>query len=351
MLFFDEPNTASLSTKAVPRSDFESSDKRTSQGRGKLDLRLAESYVPALLLTLKLCFYSSMVSMLINLPIYLAPFIASSFLAIIYVDHIYLLFSQNVAFIDTTALSSDVLFSHAVMLSLSLFDNNNNDGAASWGCSAVLVLWALFGILNLLTSSFFNHRGDQHLAAFCLFSFFIVMKSLPLAKKADSHVLTIYSNTTVDTVILKVYNLQGIQFYIRALFYNILVLVDSYTLRPSFQHETERLCICKYGAVLFSQWQLAIIVFLSLLAVQLLKIHRYSDCSFGKHHVWLDSAPEQGPPASAHGPLDTESDAVKPHATNSELPPDLNVMEAFRMAKEQYCSKNPASAHHGGKIN
>jgi hypothetical protein len=261
-------------------------DLESQAPRANLDLRLAESYIPALLLSLKFALYSSMVSLLVNLPAHLSLCVASAYLAALYVDHIYLLLPQkNAAFIDTTALSADVVFAHLFMLAAPEGD---------WGCSAALVLWTALGVLQLLTP---QSRAVAHLAAAGCFALFAALNTL--AEPAPPR--------------------QGTHFYIRALLYGVLALVDAYTLRPPLQLEADRLCACKYGAVLFSQWPLAVALFSTALAAQLLKLH-------AQHRV-----PEPPEPAQAEPPSVA----------------DLNVMEALRLAKEQY----GLTQDHSGKIN
>jgi hypothetical protein len=300
-----------------------------SQQRHRPDLRLADSYIPAIVLMIKIFFYTLMVPFFLHSSEFLQPIVVSIFLIVLYVDHIYLCLQSN-AFLDTTVVSVDIVASTLYMLLCS--------SACSVWCFAILGSWGLTSVsyilvINAKLTFHEMHRKIVHLVAFFFFACFISTRS----------------DDTEESIIL--------HFFTRSLFYTLLVLVDAYFIRPPFLLESDRYFMCKFGAILFAPCHLSVILFGGLLLAQIMVVsllkrspeettvekidanHSVELCDNGSVNPQLLSLMSININMEN---IDELKAKVKDEPSNVA---EMDVMEAFRIAKQQYAS------HHGLKIN
>ena len=292
--------------------------------RGKPDLRLAESYVPALVLYLKCMGYTCIAPIILLMQWKVTVISVTAFALLLYVDHLYL--SHGMGFIDTTAICLDVFGSTLLMLAISLLR------PCSQQCQAVLALWTILGFAYLLVSPNVP-RPIVHVCAFTLALLFIY---------ADTGALTpILMLPQMNQTLLPVPSPPGhVAFLSRTLLYVTLALVDIYLFRPLFQQENERLLFCKYAPVLLGSWPWYVIFGLFLGTAQLTKHWRLLDSRPGaapsslsvsaahhNHHHHAQESAVASSSSSLFAPISSSS------STSIQ---DLDIMEAFRLAKEQH---------------
>jgi hypothetical protein len=312
-----------------------------SQSRHKLDLRLAESYIPAALMLFKVLFYSFMVLFVLNISYDFHPIIFSVFLFILYVDHIH--FSTYlVTFLDTTAISLDVMISIIFMLSC-------KQNCFFW-CLVILGLWGITSISYILVINVNLIKHDMHckIVHIVTFTYFISFVSLLCSKYNGEMTSFFFFNNSS----------QSCHFFLRNILYSVLILCDSYSIRPHFQLETDRYFMCKYGSVLFAPWQFAVILFGCFIISLIIVIFqlRNEDTEIKEknqqniHDVTLNFNDNNILLKGSHlipiinVDMQDSISKVLPSADDVNIA-DLDVMEAFRMAKQQY------SSNHGGKMN
>lgn len=374
----------------------EGTTKQLKVIRCKPDLRLAESYVPAALLIFKGLFYTFMVPIIACVEEYWGLIVVAFFLMLLYVDHIYFVI-PTVVFIDTTAVSLDVVMSTLCMLLLGAFPGQSYP----WACIAVLSIWGCCGGVYILTmigtkKNTLRPAGYKcmaHIIAFLSLLLFILMW---MVEEGPSQHTSQNITSSLSGQGCKIANkmIHPFHYFLRNLLYIILILVDSYSFRPLFQQENERIFFCKYGAILFAyDWQFTALFFGCMLAIQILRVSHYvewmtegaSSSSFHNEESDQDmisnSTPtimvvdnaggvlqgffsfgtslseEVGQGASSQEAVhhhEGHNVAFQPNGTmNSSTPTtnhiqaaaavvDQDVMEAFRIAKQQY---------HGGKTN
>jgi hypothetical protein len=275
--------------------------------RTKPDLRLAESYLPALLLCIKGMGYSAIAPITLMLPWRLALLAVALLGLLLYVDHLYLVL-PHVVFIDTTALSLDVFAGTLLVIAMTLLK------PCSQQCQAILGLWTLCSATYLLIAQQ-APKPLVHAVAFAFVVAFIYWDLGHPLSPVQSFVLYNHS-APLPSVAAP----PSISFFARTALYLSLSLVDVYLLRPVFQQENERMLFCKYGPVLLGAWPWCLGFWVVLAALQLLKRQQTATLAAS-----LSAC--QAPPAlsSSSSPPDTH---LNVH--------DLDVMEAFRLAKQQH---------------
>jgi hypothetical protein len=311
-----------------------------SQSRQKLDLRLAESYIPAALMLFKVFFYSFMVLFVLNISDDFHPVIISIFLFILYVDHIYFS-TYSIAFLDTTAISLDVMISMIFMLSC-------KQNCFFW-CLVILGLWGITSMSYILVINANLIKHDMHckIVHIVTFIYFISFVSL-LCSKYNGEMTSLFFFDNHNSS-------QTCHFFLRNILYIVLILCDSYSIRPPFQLETDRYFMCKYGSVLFAPWQFTVILFCCFIVSLIIVIFQLRDedsenkekIQQNIHDVTLNFNDNllKIPIKCEDSPITLEDvDKTKDNIIHNNIA-DLDVMEAFRMAKQQY------SSHHGGKMN
>ena len=319
--------------------------------RGKPDLRLAESYIPALVLYIKCLGYTTIAPIILLMQWKLTVLCVTAFALLLYVDHLYL--SHGMAFIDTTALCLDVFGSTLLMLAISLLR------PCSQQCQAILALWTLLGAAYLLLGSTYVPRPLAHACAFILALFFIYADSstsssssvtstnpLPLITMLNQTAASSGSAAAPTTTL-------HVSFISRTMLYVTLALVDIYLFRPLFQQENERLLFCKYAPVLLGSWPWYLCFGFMLGTAQLAKHWHVLDkssssstsSSIGGGHYNTNNNHHHHHHHHHHNTdiSSSSSSSMTPASASctSQSIQDLDIMEAFRLAKEQ---------HMGGKF-
>ncbi len=368
--------------------------------RCRPDLRLAESYVPAALLIFKVLMYTFMVPMVASFQERFGLLIVAFFMMLLYVDHIYFVI-PTIVFIDTTAIALDVVMSTICMLLLGMISGHYTV-PYPWVCTIILSVWGCSGAMYILTIGIKKNKAKYrvlvHIIAFSslmLFIFMWTMEEGGISSQRVSLNVTDRFQSGAQQYKGVANTVQPLHFYLRNLFYSILILTDSYSFRPLFQQENERFFFCKYGAILFSYWQFATLFFCVMIAVQILKVSHYIEwMTEQKYEESLDSPSIENPKhlqdlfsfssssvsvngnnnsdATFQGPSDPMDSSIHHSNTHHEhhnschngtfqscitisasnnaasatAVVDQDVMEAFRIAKQQY-----NTAHHGGKTN
>jgi hypothetical protein len=314
--------------------DFETHnhDKRARQ---KPDLRLAESYIPAALLTLKICFYTTMIPLVLFTQSRFSIMIISLYTIVLYFDHIYLVFTKN-PFIDSTAVCLDILASNILCL---VFPKN----AQALFPTIIFVIWGICGSIYIAVIPS-QKTSSREFYRFCTHIVTVLIFVSLLSTDATAGEPLVITNSTA--IIITVTDTSQ-YYWIRNMCYTLLVLVDSYTFRPLFQQESERVFLCKYGAVLFSPWYLSLILTLCFSVVQGLKVFRIIDMDLeGQFMGYNIDMYDESNKLTGN---DTTSCAEFKHTEDGCDVSKLDVMEAFRMAKQQYTSTNSSPSYHGGK--
>lgn len=332
-------------------------------GSKKPDLRLAESYIPAALLMIKGIFYTLMVPLALAIHESFILFIITVFLLVLYVDHLYLVL-PNANFIDTTALCLDIMASNLCMLFIA-----DDAQGVSMNTTLVLFVWCIGCIIHAYAA--IHDKKIRTLTLHCMAFFFSLLFALLSCLDSRSASFHYAPGNTTIMAPAPAKRIQSIHFFFRCIMYIVLVLVEAYTFRPIMQHENERHFFCKYGALLLSQWQVAAAIFLILLASQILKISHTMECAGdadGAEEGTLEKSNSHTLPNGIafhecsllkntsglkmpetiimhdvnHTPFHVAGGiSIVPNAG----PVDSDVMEAFRLAKQQY------TAHHGDKTN
>jgi hypothetical protein len=257
--------------------------------RPKPDLRLAESYIPALVLYLKCIGYTCIAPIILLMQWRITVLCIAAFALLLYVDHLYLS-NGIIPFIDTTALCLDVFGSTLLMLAISILR------PCSQQCQGVLGIWTFLGSAYVIASVLVP-RPIAHACAFILALLFIYADtsngngggggSMMITSQQQQGVsfTTVSFNQTLlltNTILV----VPPLSFFFRTTLYVILALVDIYLFRPLFQQENERLLFCKYAPVLLGSWPWYIIFGLFLGTAQLvkhlrlIKLPHYSQISY-----------------------------------------------------------------------
>jgi hypothetical protein len=263
----------------------------TKHGRAnKPDLRLAESYIPALLLCVKGMFYSSIAPIILLMQWKVTVLAVALFALFLYTDHLYLVLPNTPVLIDTTALSLDIYCGTLLVLVMTMLR------PCSQQCQLVLGLWTFCSACCIL---FFPHvpKPAVHVLSLSFVLCFIYADldhQLPLIGAPSNGTAGINSSSVAQP--------SSLPYFSRSALYLSLVILDIYLFRPPLQQENERLLFCKFGPVLLGAWPWCILFWLALASVHLAKL------------PLLQQAPQ-------------------PAATGGQ---ELDLMEAFRLAKQQH---------------
>lgn len=305
--------------------------RRMRTPRTHLDLRLAESYVPAALVWGKGLFYTTL-CVLAQCSLRWIPrwsFVVHTWpILTLYYDHL-LLTTEN-TFIDSSSVCVDLVMGHVLM----------QVGQMDWQCLqpwcwAVPVVWSVFGACHV-------HWGDALMPRWCAHAIVAFVFSTLLCSFAQTHALlwtplSLSQNHTTVSQATVSGNAPILPFYLRALSYLLLFIVDAYMLRSPLQKEEDRISFLRYGSLLFAtSAPLAFCTLLLALAQgsKLYHTHNQTDAS----------------PSSPILPHSSSSSVLLPIIVNK--PPQqqpeplwvdsLDVQEAFRLAKLQYMNGKAA---------
>ena len=185
--------------------------------RGRPDLRLAESYIPAAITYSKGIFYTllCLIARFTRWPL-VPP------LVVLYYDHTL----WTSAFMDSSSICLDIVMGTLFMLNLQPAAHY----LAAW---AGLMFWSLLGACHIVLWP--HHR--QNLA--------VAMGHLAVPTASLACVLPNTTSSTAET-------LPQWPFMCRSGIYLLLLIIDIYTMRPPTQRERDRVGMMRYGAVLFA---------------------------------------------------------------------------------------------------
>ena len=316
--------------------------------RAKPDLRLAESYIPAAVTCVKGVLYTAAVCFLSRLK---TPFALVPPLVVLYYDH--LLWWSPTAFMDSTSVCTDIVAGTILM-------TMQNAGGGSREIWAGLMAWSLLAAGHI----YVGKEGARHLFAgnnnhnqavmllvhvvpiLCLSVLLISHSSAAPRPDALFYYQNNNNNATQDE---QPPPAPQWPFYCRSAVFLLLVIVDTYTLRPPTQRERDRVCMLRYGAVLFAP----VVAPLGICAALL------GGAQIARHYYGGHDAVCEAPPTSPRAPrrpmhytpaatasilsvANTAHNNTEPAfmtATHSSSSVDsLDVHEAFRLAKLQYMS-------------
>jgi hypothetical protein len=260
--------------------------------KGRPDLKLAESYIPAVACTAKGLLYAciGLLTQIGNEELRLLC--VTAVCLTLYYDHIYLVPGSK--YIDTTAICTDVLAATLLCTFLSI------EEAVAPGNIAACTAWAVAGVAHLLFSKQHTLPVPVAHCTTCAFLLFVVAVS-PKAQQEQQQ--------------------QGYIALARALVYVLLVLVDAYVLKPPWQKESDRVHSLRYGALLFVHWYALVWLAIAMGAAQAARA------------LYYNQSPSEDKAAAAAEP--------------PQQPQGLSTadMEAFHRAREQYnMSRGNASA-------
>jgi len=260
--------------------------------RTKPDLRLAESYIPAVVLCIKAMAYSTIAPIILLMQWKTTIVSVALFSFILYVDHMYLVL-PGMLFIDTTAISLDVFGATLLVMVMSLLR------PCTQPCQGILAFWTLCTTVHLLLAQYHIPHYCIHFFTLCFVMAFIYLDLQPSGNPQQAMGLvnvTIAAQTT-----------HSLSFFARTGCYTSLSLVDAYLFRPLFQQENERLFFCKYGPVLLASWPWSVVFWVILGGVQVFRGLQLGGT--------MTASPPPPPPSGIQ---------------------DLDVLEAFRLAKQQH---------------
>lgn len=346
----------------------DSNHTRSAQLSGNLVIdgsSQTDCYVLIAVLFVKVLFYTLVIPSIFSTPSHFIAVPISFFVGILYVDHIYLVppLPQIAIYdaINTTVISTDVL---GASLLLVLLDTIQPESEDCWEPLAVLLTWGVMsvGYSLLLTSknssmkiSNVHSSSAVRVIAFIMFLSFVLVRSLSECEQlqvTNDHSDTMNKTNQVSRDVLfssKDY-VRAVHFYLRNILYCFIILIDTYVMRHDnmAQKENERIFFCKYGILLFISWPIAIVLFCCFCCII---VSRNMDCDTFLSTSPVNSMDIWNPNRSQEITLDNNNninnhnDAIPMLPTPSSATMDLDVLEAFKMAKQQY------NLHHGGKTN
>lgn len=293
--------------------------------RGRPDLRLAESYVPAALTfskglcyTLALCLLSKWMHKWGWIP----P------LLVLFYDHVFWPLSFHAfAFLDSTSICVDVVAGTIV----SLLREQEATHPLNW---IGLLLWSLVGACHTLL------WPQKHEIPYVL----CMLLNLVVPAAGIACVLYATNLSTNNAT-------QGLSpFLLRSTLYLVLVMIDAYTLRAPTQRERDKVGVLRYGAILLAPTvaMLSICSGICTLA-QMARLYSSSPSS------WMVGANEvvEHPPTTSTIPSKfslLQPNCLKSMEVAAPLPSSCSISimqqsnsvdkldfhEAFRLAKLQY---------------
>ena len=260
--------------------------KRTP--RGKPDLRLAESYIPAAVTWMKGMLYTSALCIM-------ASRYPSSRWAImlpiisLYYDHLW----WAPSFIDSSSVCTDIVIGTILM-------QQNGGGGGRWDkecvhgmiCWFVLIVWSVGGSIHIYVSDA-SWPKSQHSAAYSYYYYHMCSHILPIGclvfllnhmpmiimfipPSPTSNNMTMLAAADESSIIQWQQPLIMWPFYCRSACYLWFVIIDSYTLRPPTQREKDRIGMVRYGSLLMSPASLPLLACTFILGIaQISRLYYY----------------------------------------------------------------------------
>ena len=327
-----------ISNNSNSNSSANNNNNNNKVCRTKPDLRLAESYIPALILCLKCMGYSAIAPIILLMQWKITILSITFFGFLLYVDHIYFVI-PNMLFIDTTAISLDILGSTLLVMVMSLLRP-----CTQYQCQGILALWtfcsALFGMVPFQVPKPWLHL----LTLLFLLTFIYFDLGQPLFihhyQSNNNNNINIHNISILIATAPLPMNYSSLSFYARTSFYTFLVLIDIYLFRPLFQQENERMLFCKYGPVLLASWPWCFVFWIFFVCMQCLQffqpnfMHLQPKTSLGG----ASQHPTSSLPINSSNLISSTTTSMMSCAAQ-----DLDVLEAFRLAKQQHMGSKGAN--------
>ena len=282
----------------------------THASRGGVDLRMAESYLPAAVLWCKSMAYTCIILAAMFGGGGRVPLVGA-FVLVLYYDHLYL---DPYPFVDTTAICTDVV--GAAVVQLLLIDPHDYRVAYV----APTVVWLCVGGAHIFAPPQLP-LAAAHAATFALLSAVLASTPSPRRDSGDGQ---------ADLIVAFVHT--GV--------YVLLAIVDVYALRRSTQRESDRICLLRYGSTLVAPWPVGCIFAAVLFALQCAHVYSTTAAAAAAPPHASPLAPNQlMSPAQLRQPLP----ATLPPSTACASVATLDVQEAFRIARMQYHASNASA--------
>jgi hypothetical protein len=229
------------------------------------DLKLAESYIPGCLTWLKGMLYVSLCLLIQygnydveTLEQYMGFLISLRMLpfVLLYYDHLvmskimkYLPIDMN--FIDTTSLCLDVV-AGTIACQIGHLDMS----CTSISCIFLCFLWTVCSALHVVYFSILDIQYEHIAVVFFVLG--IMMFSKP-ATVIDFPML-LNQSSVINPKLAMITKIEGLikvqgsilPYLFRAALYLGMCIIDSYFLRNPYQRESDRICMLRYGSILFS---------------------------------------------------------------------------------------------------
>ena len=257
---------------------------RCKRARAQLDLKLAESYIPAVVTMGKGILYTCVVFATkfhdkYQIMICIAPGL------VLYYDHLFLAHISCLSFLDSSSIATDV-FAATLLTQVAHTD--------TWHQHSVIIaaVWTVVGLVHIWV-------GILPRVAVYMVTCISVLSLVMFSGQASDSVGWVANFAPA---------------FLRSVLYILLVIIDAYTLRPPSIRELDRMGMAKYGIVLFVYWPVAIVCTVLLLCMQCVKL--YLDNHDGGEYI----------------------ESVIHHRQDMSYD-NMDICEAFRLAKQQIGSK------------
>lgn len=258
----------------------------------KVDFTLVESYVPGIIAWIKGLIYACicLLAQYGNDSIDSGGALISRRIPIIllYYDHIiqkHIMKSFRIECfevvkglgIDSTALAADIV---ATSIGAQLA-NIDNECAASYYCLSIPVLWAICGIIHVCWIGYNQIHSMLWMHSIPIAMIFLIFGNslqyhdmgslLEIHSGNNSYVKKKELETNAFDRAAEVYILP---FLARPILYQTLCIIDSYMLKPAYHKEKDRIFLIRYGAILFTPWNLLWLVICMCFTFQLHMVYK-----------------------------------------------------------------------------
>jgi hypothetical protein len=321
--------------------------------RAKPDLRLAESYIPAMMTVSKGILYTGLLCWIhkwtrgmgmMSVWATMVPIV------MLYYDH--LLWWSASTFIDSTSLCTDLVASTLVMQGGRLDDMGQE-------CWFGLGVWVVGGAVHIMyASEVWKNVPNAHavtmatwlaLPAGCLLTMLKMVWKQGKWQEASNRMLM--SNASAIPGEGAMEDLASPWLFLcRSIAYLLLVMVDVYTLRPPTQREKDRVSMLRYGVVLFCPMKQLLVCMVALSVAQGTKVFYLVKGQEGILTHDMPAKENGAAPKLTFG----KGCHMQPHYAKATAAHDgqdavcitnvdsLDVNEAFRLAKMQYMNGRAA---------
>jgi len=328
--------------------------------RFRPDLSLAESYIPGVFTMVKGMFYTCLcVLVQYGTHMHYSQVLTLRLLPIlcIYYDHLVMDRFHSKAltwFIDNTSLSLDVLIG-----TLASQISHIDISCTSYLCCAIIIAWCFLGSVFMhIPENILSYNMGHPIVCICILCTVLV----------SEHYNMHHAIPNLNSTSMRIYE-HGMHAHtdyvlpclIRSFMYLSFSIVDAYTIRTPFQREKDRICMLKYGSILFSSmsvvWLTGCIIFLSMgyrlfnITPSAPKPNTQHDCEespninenkqqlkvHSNHLLHANFQLKTSSVPIPKRPSNVDANTTLPNTISGDTNLDtLDVNEAFRLAKLQY---------------